>query len=77
MATPVRIYKVVSLTAQHLVQASSQSQALRHIAGKEYQVEIAKSVDVAKLMSKGAKVEIAANTEEQADLALDQGADNE
>ena len=34
MATEQRIYKVTGNGQSHLVQASSQAQALRHIAGK-------------------------------------------
>lgn len=68
MATNQRIYKVTGLNASYLVQATSQSQALRHIAGKEYQIEVAKAVDVAMLMGKGAKVEVAVTVAEQPDL---------
>ena len=63
-----RIYKVTGNNTSHLVQASSQAQALRHVAGKQYQVEVAKAVDVAQLMTKGHAVEVASFTQEQADL---------
>ena len=63
-----RIYKVTGNNKAHLVQASSQAQALRHVAGKQYQVEVAKAVDVAQLMGKGATVEIATTVAEQQDL---------
>lgn len=63
-----RIYKVTGNGTAHLVQASSQAQALRHVAGKQYLVEVAKAVDVAQLMGKGATVEVAAFTQEQTDL---------
>lgn len=69
MAAEQRIYKVTGNNAQHLVQASSQAQALRHVAGKQYQVEVAKAVDVASIMSKGGTVEHAASIAEQLDLA--------
>lgn len=65
-----RIYKVTGINASYLVQASSQAQALRHVAGKEYQVEVAKAVDVAQIMTKGGKVEIAMMSSEQVELPL-------
>jgi hypothetical protein len=68
MATEQRIYKVTGNNAVHLVQASSQAQALRHIAGKHYQVEAAKAIDVAILMGKGANVEVSSTIAEQSDL---------
>ena len=63
-----RIYKVTSANKEHLVQATSQAQALRHIAGKYYTVEVAKSIDVARLMGDGVKVETASVIAEQAQL---------
>ena len=54
-----RIYKVTSGEVSHLVQATSQAQAIRHVAGKLYSAEVAKAIDVAQLMSKGVKVEVA------------------
>jgi hypothetical protein len=66
-----RIYKVSGNGKSHLVQASSQAQALRHVAGKLYLVEVAKAVDVAQLMGKGATVEVAALVAEQSDLLTD------
>lgn len=68
MATEQRIYKVTGNGASHLVQASSQAQALRHIAGKLYLVEVAKAIDVAHLMGKGATVEVSSTIAEQSDL---------
>ena len=61
-----RIYIVTNGGTQHLVQASSQAQAVRHIAGKTFGVRIAKTLDVVQLMSNGAVLETAANTPEQA-----------
>ena len=63
-----RIYKVTGNGQSHLVQASSQAQALRHIAGKLYLVEVAKAIDVAQLMAKGATVEVSSTIAEQSDL---------
>ena len=60
-----RIYIVTNGGTQHLVQASSQAQAIRHIAGKTFDVRIAKTIDVAWLMSNGTILETAANTPEQ------------
>ena len=68
MATEQRIYKVTGNGQSHLVQASSQAQALRHIAGKLYLVEVAKAIDVAQLMAKGATVEVSSTIAEQSDL---------
>lgn len=69
MAQEQRIYKVTGNNNVYLVQASSQAQALRHIAGKQYQIEVAKAIDVATLMTnKGAVVEVAATIAEQSDL---------
>ena len=68
MATEQRIYKVTNGDKSYLVQASSQAQALRHIAGKHYTVDVAKAIDVAQLMSKGAQIEVAAHTVEQATI---------
>ncbi len=60
-----RIYKVTSGDTTHLVQATSQAQALRHVAGKMFTVEVAKAIDVAQLMSKGSTIEVAAMQAEQ------------
>ena len=60
-----RIYKVTSNGATHLVQAVSQAQALRHVAGKTFSVEVAKAIDVATLMGKGVAVETASIVAEQ------------
>lgn len=69
MAAEQRIYKVTGNNNVYLVQATSQAQALRHIAGKQYSIEVARAVDVAMMMSKqGAVVEIASTIQEQADL---------
>lgn len=69
MAAEQRIYKVTGNNNVYLVQATSQAQALRHIAGKQYSIEVARAVDVAMMMSKqGAVVEIASTIAEQADL---------
>ena len=73
MATEQRIYKVTSADKAYLVQAVSQAQALRHIAGKQYLVEVAKAVDVAQLMSKGVQVETASVVPEQAQLEINTG----
>ena len=68
MATNQRIYKVTSGDKTHLVQAASQAQALRHVAGKTFTVEVAKAIDVAALMSKGVIVEASSTVPEQASL---------
>jgi hypothetical protein len=71
MASEQRIYKVAGAGVDnnvYLVQASSQAQALRHIAGKLYQIDVAKAIDVAAMMGQGASVEVAATIPEQSDL---------
>jgi hypothetical protein len=61
-----RIYIVTNGGTQHLVQAASQAQAVRHIAGKTFGVRIAKTLDVVQLMSNGAVLETAVSVPEQA-----------
>jgi hypothetical protein len=63
-----RIYKVINGDNTHLVQAASQAQALRHVAGKTFTVEVAKAIDVATHMSKGATVEVAVMSAEQTSI---------
>ena len=65
-----RIYKVTSGDKTHLVQAVSQAQALRHVAGKTFSVEVAKAIDVATLMGKGASVETASVISEQSQMEI-------
>lgn len=71
MAAEQRIYTVTNGDTTHLVQAASQAQALRHVAGKTFNVEVAKAIDVAVLMGKGAKLEVASAVAEQAQLTLE------
>ena len=68
MAAEQRIYKVIGNGQIYLVQAATQAQALRHIAGKQYQIEVAKAIDVAVMMGKGATVEVSSTIAEQSDL---------
>ena len=68
MATEQRIYKVTNGDKTYLVQAVSQAQALRHVAGRTFAVEVAKAIDVAQLMGKGAQVETASVIAEQTQL---------
>lgn len=69
-----RIYKITSADKAYLVQAVSQAQALRHIAGRQFTVEVAKAVDVAQLMSKGVQVETASVIPEQGQIEINVGA---
>jgi len=69
-----RIYKITSADKAYLVQAVSQAQALRHIAGRQFTVEVAKAVDVAQLMSKGVQVETASVVPEQGQIEINVGA---
>lgn len=65
-----RIYKVTNGGKIYLVQAASQAQALRHIAGKTFNVEIAKAIDVAQLMQAGAFLEVSAGIPEQSQMEI-------
>lgn len=71
MATEQRIYKVTNGDNTHLVQAVSQAQALRHVAGKTFSVEVAKAIDVAMLMGKGVTLETASVIAEQAQIPME------
>ena len=68
-----RIYKITSADKAYLVQAVSQAQALRHIAGRQFAVEVAKAVDVAQLMGKGIQLEVASTVPEQSQMEMNQG----
>lgn len=65
MAVEQRIYVVTNGGQSHLVQAASQAQAIRHIAGKTFDVRIAKTLDVAQMMSNGTTLECAITVPEQ------------
>jgi hypothetical protein len=65
-----RLYKVTNGDKSYLVQATSQAQALRHVAGRLYSVEIAKPLDVAHLMSSGIQLEVATTIPEQTQLEI-------
>ena len=71
MAAEQRIYKVTNGDTTHLVQAASQAQALRHVAGKTFSVEVAKAIDVAVLMGKGVTLETASVVAEQAQIPME------
>lgn len=73
MAAEQRIYKVTNGTNTHLVQAVSQAQALRHVAGKTFSVDVAKAIDVAQLMGKGVQLETASVVAEQGQLDMPAG----
>jgi ribosome biogenesis SPOUT family RNA methylase Rps3 len=68
MAAEQRIYKVTNGANTHLVQAVSQAQALRHVAGKTFTVDVAKAIDVAQLMGKGITLETASVIAEQSQI---------
>lgn len=68
MAAEQRIYKVTNGDNTHLVQAVSQAQALRHVAGKTFTVDVAKAIDVAMLMGKGITLETASVIAEQSQI---------
>ena len=71
MAAEQRIYIVTNGDNTHLVQAVSQAQALRHVAGKTFNVDVAKAIDVALLMGKGITVETASMTAEQSQISME------
>jgi hypothetical protein len=70
MAQEQRIYKVTNGDKAYLVQAVSQAQALRHVAGRLYSVEVAKAIDVAQLMSAGVQLETASTIPEQSQINI-------
>jgi len=70
MASEQRIYKVTNGANTTLVQAASQAQALRHVAGKMFTAEIAKTIEVARLMGQGAGLEVASVIPEQMQLEV-------
>lgn len=61
-----RIYAITPAdgSGMRLIEATSQSQALRFVAEKSYTVEIAKPKDIARLMQAGAKIESAGDAAE-------------
>lgn len=65
MATEQRIYIVTGNGKTNLVRAMSQAQALRHIAGEMFTVEIARAIDVADLMAKGVHLKVSVQASEQ------------
>lgn len=72
-----RIYVVASTkrlsdSGVRLVEASSQSQAVRHVAQDEYDVRVATPKDVGQLMSLGVKIESANPPKADADEAPQQ-----
>jgi ribosome biogenesis SPOUT family RNA methylase Rps3 len=71
MATDQRIYIVTNGDSTHLVQAVSQAQALRHVAGKTFSVDVAKAIDVAMLMGKGVTLETASVIAEQTQISTE------
>jgi hypothetical protein len=71
MAAEQRIYKVTNGDNTHLVQAVSQAQALRHVAGKTFTVDVAKAIDVAMLMGKGVTLETASVVAEQSQISME------
>jgi hypothetical protein len=71
MAAEQRIYKVTNGDNTHLVQAVSQAQALRHVAGKTFTVDVAKAIDVAMLMGKGITLETASVIAEQSQTPME------
>lgn len=68
MAADQRIYVVTNGNNNHLVQAASQAQAIRHIAGKTFDFRVAKTLDVAQLMNKGVMLEVASSIPEQSTI---------
>ena len=73
MAADQRIYIVTNGDTTHLVQAVSQAQALRHVAGKTFSVDVAKAIDVAQLMGKGVQLETATVLAEQGQIEMNVG----
>lgn len=64
MSSAARIYVVTDKTAntKHLVKATNQAQAVRHIAAARLDCMVANSMEVVSLMQSGATVEDATTT---------------
>lgn len=58
--TTTRIYRVADGDTVRLVDAATPSQAIRHCAEQHYRVSVATPWNIAELVGKGVKVEIAA-----------------
>jgi hypothetical protein len=68
MASAQRIYVVNGNGRQTLVRASSQAQALRHVAGSLFEVNVASADDVVTMMENGAVVQKANPEPEQFEI---------
>jgi len=75
--TPTRIYTVKrrGATSVRLVRATSQAQALRHVALDEYTVEVAGQDELVRALHDGADVETAAAELVTGDLSKGAGDD--
>jgi hypothetical protein len=64
MSSAARIYIVTdkTTTTKHLVKATNQAQAVRHIAAARLDCMVANSIEVVQLMQSGSKVEDATAT---------------
>lgn len=67
--TSTRLYTVLDNGTVRLVEATTPAQAIQHCAAPKYVVNIAKPKDIAALMAKGVKVEVATpETPQQGEL---------
>lgn len=64
-----RIYAVSSENEMYLVEAPSKYAALRHVAQRLFNVEVAKSKEIVSAMTSGVKVEIAGEEPDLVELA--------
>ena len=70
MAT--RVYKVTHNNQAWLVRASTRSQAVAHIAGKEMGVSVATQEDIISALEGGAKVENVKEEQQELNLGSEQ-----
>lgn len=68
MKTPTRIYSVTDseTAAVHLVRATSQAQAIRHVASTRYSAAVASQDELVQLVAGGHTVDDATATDETA-----------
>ena len=59
MTIKTRLYRVVTPTKTHLVEALNQQRAIAHVARKEIKVDIPASFEVFALAKKGVEIETA------------------
>lgn len=74
--TPSRIYRIDDGHADRLVRATSQAQAIRHVASG-FSVRVATQDDIVSLLSEGVTVESSVDTRTQGEQTFDAIVGNE